>query len=167
MRTATAFLCALLFLLVPGVSAAKPPRAELLGISLGMPEDEAHERLVRIGTLSPGPTHERESEAQASWTLRAGPWAYVALGLHDNQVAWVTAFARPKGHRVRYRDLGSLAECQRSGAYFFIWRVPARGSQPAYKVIARGTDSLYVDSVSLAPEGAGAHDHEETGHETH
>jgi hypothetical protein len=133
-----------------------------------MPEEEAREHLARIGTLSPGPAHEKESEEQGTWTLRRGPWVYVALGLQDERVAWVTAFARPEGRRVRYRDIGSLDECQRTGAYFFIWRVPAQGSRPAYKVIARGTDSLYVGSVSLAPDGKlGARNLEGSGREAH
>jgi len=130
-------------------AAARPPRAELVGLRLGMPEGEAQARLAKLGTRTAEKPLERESEEQESWSLRHGPWGYVSFGVEAGRVLWVTAFGRREGPRVRYRDLGSLAECRRSGTYFFTWKVPPRRKAAAYTVIARGADSVYVGSVSL------------------
>src|SRR5882672_5479442 len=123
----TRFVVATLMLLaVATAAAARSPRAELVGLRLGMPEEKAQAMLTKLGTRATERAREREAEEQESWSLRRGPWGYVAFGVEDGRVRWVTAFARREGPRVRYRDLGSLAECQRTGTYFFTWRVPAR-----------------------------------------
>ena len=151
MRPATCVLTAMLLAAFAGAAFAKPPRAELAGLRLGMSEEEAHERLARLGTRNPAGEAGGENEGQESWALKRGPWGYVALSIKDDRVAWVSVFARKEGPRIRYRDLGTLAEARRTGAYFFTWRVPAAGRAAPYTVIARGTDSVYVASVSLAP----------------
>ena len=130
---------------------ARPPRAELVGIRLGMSEEEAHEHLSKLGKQAQE-KNEREEEEQESWSLDRGPWGYVALGVEEERVRWVTVFARRGGPAVRYRDLGSLEGSRRSGTYFLTWSVPARAGARPYTVIARGNDSLYVTSVSLVSD---------------
>lgn len=140
---------AVLLILAATLAWAKPPRAELAGLRLGMTDDAAHAALAKRGAPIREHGHERESEEHETWSLARGPWSYVSFGVVDERVSWVTAFARTGGQRLRYRDLGSLDACRRTGTYFFIWKVPAVGKARAYSVIARGTDSVYVTSASL------------------
>ena len=149
MRTVTLAVTAVLLLLAAPMASAKPPRAELAGLRLGMSDEAAHETLAKHGSPLRDSGHERESEEHETWSLKRGPWGYVSFGVVEEHVSWVTAFARRGGPRLRYRDLGSLDECRRTGTYFFIWKVPAARDARPYSVIARGVDSVYVTSVSL------------------
>src|SRR5436190_10867110 len=150
MRTVTAILAAAMLMTLAAGAESRSPRAELAGIRLGMTEEAARERLAKQGAPASGARAKREEDEQETWSLRRGPWGYVTLGLAGGKVHWVTAFARRNGPRVRYRDLGSLDESRRTGTYLYIWRVPTRRDAPPYTVIARGGDSLFVTSVSLA-----------------
>ena len=149
MRIPVLVLIVVLLLTFIATASARPPRPELVGLRLGMSEEQAHETLAHRGKPLHGNGEESEHGRQESWSLDHGPWGYVAFGLDAERVRWVTAFARRTGPRIRYRDIGSLAECKRTGAYFLTWRVPAAGERSPYMVIARGTDSTYVTSVSL------------------
>lgn len=147
MRRVFPFLALLLLAAAP--ARTRLPKPELAGIKLGMEAEEARERLGKQGAPAQSKEQEHEGGEQQSWSMKRGPWGYVALGFAGERVHWVTAFARPGGPRIRYRDLGPVDMAQRTGTYFFIWRVPANGAAPAYSVIARGTDSVYVSSVSV------------------
>ncbi len=142
--------------LAVSAASAKParvPRADLAGIRPGMSEDAVHAQLARRGGASATDRDEREgNERRETWTFRRGPWGYVALAFgNGDAVRWVTAFARPTGRsRVRYDEIGPMDQAQRTGNVVYLWRVPPRAGAPAFTVIARGTDSLYVSSVSLA-----------------
>src|SRR5256885_1720929 len=149
MRPTRSVLATLVLLAFASPAAARPPRADLVGLRLGMPEEQAQALLSKQGTRTAEHAQEREEEEHESWSLRRGPWGYVAFGVDEGRVRWVTAFARREGPKVRYRDLGSLADCKRTGTYFFTWSVPARGGAAPFTVTARGNDSLYVASVSL------------------
>ena len=144
------FTCSAILLMLLAIPAvAKPPRAELAGIKLGMSEETAHESLEKRGTKQSEKEKEGERDEQESWQLKRGPWGYVAFGVASGRVGWVTAFAREDGPRIRYADIGSLAGSHRSGTYYVKWKVPATGRARAYTVIARGRDSIYVASVSI------------------
>lgn len=149
MRNPVPALIVLMLFAFVGTASAHPPRPDLAGLRLGMSNEQASETLARRGKPLHGNGEESERGVQESWSLERGPWAYVAFGVDGGRVRWVTAFARRTGPRIRYRDIGSLADCQRSGFYFFTWKVPATRRRPPYMVIARGTDSTYVTSVSL------------------
>ena len=138
-----------LLLLAAAQAKIRMPKPELAGIKLGMEAEEARERLGKHGTPAQSKEQEHEGEEQQSWSMKRGPWGFVALGIAGERVHWVTAFARPTGPRTRYRDVGPIDLAQRTGTYFFIWRVPASDAAAAYTVIARGTDSVYVSSVSV------------------
>ena len=155
MRHACLFLALAALVVLASTANARPPRAELVGIRLGMSEEEAHAQLSKQGKRAEE-KHEREEGEQESWSMDRGPWGYVALGVEDDRVRWVSAFARRDGPRVRFRDLGSVEESRRSGTYFFTWKVPARAGAAPYTVIARGNDSLYVTSVSLVSDSTEA-----------
>ena len=159
MRTATLALGTTLLITLATAAPARMPRAELAGLRLGMSEEAAQESLAKRGTKAQENPRERERDEQESWALRQGPWGYVSFGIEDDRVSWVTAFARRAGPRIRYRDLGPLSRSRRTGNYFFTWKVPATRSARAYSVIARGSDSVYVASVSLVRAGQeAAHD---------
>src|SRR5260221_323822 len=90
------FTCsAILLLAIPAV--AKPPRAELAGIKLGMSEETAHESLEKRGTKQSEKEKEGERDEQESWQLKRGPWGYVAVSVASRRVSWVSAF--PPDHR--------------------------------------------------------------------
>ena len=148
-RSSYPLLSATLLLTLATASPTRMPRPELAGLRLGMTEEAAHESLEKRGTKSQEKLQEGEADEQESWSLQRGPWGYVAFGVEDERVSWVTAFARRDGPRIRYRDLGSLARSQRTGNYFVTWKVPATRGARAYSLIARGGDSIYVASVSL------------------
>jgi len=161
MRLAVLSLASLaLFTLAP-VASARGPVSELAGVRVGMPEDRAHAALARHGTRGQERAEREREDEQETWTLRGGPWATLAFGVSDARVRWVTAFARTSGPRVRFRDVGPVAAGHRSGRYYVRWQVAASGGTPAYAVIARGTDSTYVTSVSLDGREAAAMDSSE------
>ncbi len=149
MRNSVPALVVILLLSSIATASAAPPRAELAGLRLGMSEEQARETLARHGKPLRGKGEESERGEQESWSLDRGPWAFVAFGIDGERLRWITAFARRAGPHIRYRDIGSLADSKRSGFYFFTWKVPAARGRSPYLVIARGTDSTYVTSVSL------------------
>jgi hypothetical protein len=149
MRHAFLILPTLLLLLAAAPSKTRMPKPELAGIKLGMEADAARGQLAKHGTAAASKEQEHEGGEQQSWAMKKGPWGYVALGFQGERVHWITAFARQEGPRIRYRDVGPVDLAQRTGTYFFIWRVPAHGDVAPYTVIARGTDSVYVSSVSV------------------
>ncbi|MBI5710511.1 MAG: hypothetical protein HZC42_09440 [Candidatus Eisenbacteria bacterium] len=126
--------------------AAKRPPTELLGVRLDMPDHEVQRRLLRIGTLVAG-----AGTPKQSWALRDRRYGYLVVRYGpDWRVRWVTGFARKEGRRIRYGDIADLKDAQRSGYYIFTWDVTPPGGGESYVVSARGSDSLYVSSVSLS-----------------
>jgi len=151
MRNVIGSLLLTVLTVLPTAALAKPPRAELAGVRLGMAEADAQARLSKLGKRTSEKDREREEDEQESWSLSSGPWGYVTFGVEEGRVSWVTVFARREGPHVLYRDLGSIAEARRTGTYFFTWTVPGHAGAEPYTVIARGSDSLRVSSVSLLP----------------
>ncbi len=138
---------------------ARPPRPELAGIRLGMSEAAVHEKLASGGALVPESRFEREREEHETWKMARGPYGFVALGFAGDRVSWVTAFARAQGPVIRFRDVGTLAECERPGNWQCIWKVEGASGRDPYWVVARGRDSLRVASISLLrPRSAAAPD---------
>lgn len=136
-------------LALAGPAAARSPLHDLAGIRVGMSEHEARERLERAGATTGGESEERDEDAHQSWQMKRGPWGYVVIGFADERVDWVTAFLRPDASPLHFDQVGPVAASQRPGNFLSVWQVPARGSAPAFSVIARGRDSLNVASVSL------------------
>src|SRR5262249_11438971 len=106
MRHITLTLTSIMLLTLASTAAAKPPRSDLAGLRLGMPEGAAQEMLEKRGTKQGEKEREGEREEQESWRLERGPWGYVAFGVDAGRVIWVTAFARETGPRIRYAELG-------------------------------------------------------------
>jgi len=137
---------ALALLLLSAATAAGVPPGNLLGITLGMDESEARRKLLRIGT----PATSIESLKQ-SWALKDRRYGYLAVR-YDREwhVTWVTLFARPKGPRVRYRDIGDVKRARHVGRHIYTWSVTPVGSRPGYTVTARGTHPDHLSSLSLS-----------------
>jgi hypothetical protein len=132
----------LLALAGPAMAGRVPDR--ILGIQLGMRDDDVRHRLSRIGE----PVAGRESLKQ-SWTIRDSCYGYIVVRYDaERRVKWITAFARKDGRRVRYSDVGDPDQASRSGLYSYTWDVRTeRGDR--YVVVARGSDTDYASSVSL------------------
>lgn len=153
-------------------SAAAKEKSPLLGLEIGMTRHAALERLEKIrhegdehGTERRERDSDRggESEAEAGqeiWTLTDPRYASVVLHFgHDEKLEWATAFSRPGGRPVLFRELGDLRRARRAGNTIYVWSVPARGRWPGYQLVARSQDPDTVRSVSLTVRvGTGAPD---------
>jgi hypothetical protein len=162
---AAALLLAAAPAIAKGPQAPKPPKAVLAGVRLGMTEEQVREKLSHTGTAAPekkGRESEEEGDQQ-TWAFQRGPYAFVTIGYRDERAFWVTAFLREHGKPVRFSDVGPLATAMPSGNRQWIWNVQAHGDEPAYRVIARGRDSVNVVSISLLHTGplSQPHGHEE------
>ena len=140
---------AALSLAAVGAAEAKSPPRDILGLRLGMGEAEAHRRLARLGKEA-GYEPAKLERNKELWEVRDGRIASVAVKFDDqHRVSWITAFSRPEGKRLRYRDLGDLEKAERQGYYIYMWKVPARGESRAYAVMARGSDPEKLGNYAL------------------
>src|SRR5690242_15959272 len=71
---------ALLLLAAASPSKTRMPKPELAGIKLGMEAEAARGQLGKHGTPVPSKDQEHEGGEQQSWSIKHGPWGYVALG---------------------------------------------------------------------------------------
>lgn len=137
---------------VPG--AGKQPKAEILGISLGMDVKAAHSRLQKIGRLE-----KEERKQQEVWFLKDDPnFAYLIIGFDSDykKVRYVTVKARDAGRGVRYSDVLDIKrarEIKAANNLEYVQQVTAQGDRPAYLVIARGTDPKYLRYYSIKKVG--------------
>lgn len=143
---------------VAEASARAVPRT-VLGVSLGMSEEEAHRVLRRVAEKQgdEGQKEEEEEEGRGRdeiWTLKRDPhFAKVIVGLDaGNRVRYVTALAKEGGRRMAYSDVAALkdAKAEESGVFRrYTWEVKPRGKSPGYLVIAQGRDPQYLMSLSI------------------
>jgi hypothetical protein len=132
--------------LVAAEAQAKQPPRDILGVRLGMTEQQAHRVLQGLGREE-GVASKKGKEL---WEVNHPRIAQVAIKVsRRGDIEWVTAFARRDVRRLRYSDVGDLQKARIAGSYIFEWDVPARGQEPAYRVVARGTDPDYVGSYSI------------------
>lgn len=142
-------------LLLLATGAARTARTEFAGIRVGMSEEQVGERLAHVATKRPDPPNERERDESQSWAFRRGPYGFIALGYTNQRVRWLSIFLREKGPRMRYSDIGPLASCERPGNFQCVWKVDASVSGGPCTVVARGRDTVFVTSVTVARMGAG------------
>src|SRR5438093_12097530 len=99
--TSRAWIFCGLLLLVPAAAPAKQPPMEILGVRLGMGEDDVHRRLLKVG--SPDSSQTEESEMDQLWKLRDRRWASLLVHFDPaGRVEWVTAYDREGGRYLRY-----------------------------------------------------------------
>ncbi len=65
---------------------------------------------------------------------------------------FITAKARENGKRVRYDEVLDIKKARQAGSQAnlnYIQDVPARGKKAAYKIVARGTDPIFLTYFSI------------------
>ena len=133
----------LLCLAVP--ASAKQAPIDLLGLHPGMSDSEVQHRLQKIGEVVRG-----ADRAKQTWRLSDPRYEYLVLRYDEDwRMHWVTAFAREGGRRVRYREIGDLSLATHTGQHFYSWTIPARPGTGTWTVVARGSDSRYLESISI------------------
>lgn len=144
--------CLLLLLLCVSVeaSAAKQPPPEILGVRLGMTKEEVRSRLEQIAERR---KEDREGKKQQVWIVRDDPRIdYLMVRFNpQQQLVYMTAVVR-RNARMRYRDLADLKDAQRAtdgSNYAYTWKVAAESTQPAYAVVARGSNAKYLNAFSI------------------
>jgi hypothetical protein len=152
-------IAACLVLLVGVVSIVEAldqkPRAEVLGLRLGMNEEDVRSRLSQLGKQQ---KEERESEGEGEqevWILNPTSEKrldYLVVKFdRDHRLHFIIAVAR-KGGRVRYADVVDLKKATRAtdGRNFsYTWKIAAEGREPASIIVARGSDSQYLTSYTI------------------
>lgn len=112
-------IATLAFTAAGGAGGLPPDR--LLGVRLGMTDQEARAALVKIGAVTRGADTRRQT-----WEIRDPRYRYLVVRLDDEwRVKWMTVFARPGGRSIRYRDVGDLSRGHRVGYYSWVWTLPA------------------------------------------
>ena len=155
-RMLTACLAMLLVGSMTTASSQKP-RAEVLGLHLGMQEDEVRSLLAKLGEQQ---KEERESEGEGEqevWLLNPKlekRLDYLVVKFdRAHQLRFIIAVAR-KGGGMQYADVADLKSAKRvtdgSGRNFsYTWKIAAEGKEPASIVVARGSDPKYLTSYTI------------------
>ncbi len=131
---------------------AKPPAAEILGIHVGMLQDEVVARLLKMGELVERKAEPagKELEMKQLWNLRDPRFSslIVRFDSHD-KLKWITAYAREGGPSQLYSDVGDTSLGRLAGRYIYTWKLEAQDSRPASVLTARGTSPERFSSMSL------------------
>ncbi len=150
MRT---FFCLLFLSVVTAFSGSERiPTGEILELHLGMTEEQAHERLQKIGTLA-----RTEEGWQEVWHLRDPAFTDVIVGVGDDgKLHFITLVAREgkEAKRKKYGELGDLKTARQMGDpriknFSFQWELPPRDGRPRTLVTAAGRDSKFPSTYSL------------------
>lgn len=132
-------------LLISTQFASANPKSDVLGLRVGMSNDKAVKHLQKIAKKD----HD-ERKQQEIWLLNNDPYfshIIIAFDKDYKNVRYVTAKARVNGKRMRYSEVLDIKKAVQLGSannYNYVMEVPARGSKPAHKIIARGTDKDYL-----------------------
>jgi hypothetical protein len=151
------------FMLAAAVHAAgspppAEPRRDILGVKVGMTEQEAHAVLQKIGRL-PNPRDRKRTEV---WEVNDPYFSHLAVQFEKktNLVHFVTAFAhgskKADRRRMRYDDVGELKKARRQivephprNNYKYEWLLGAAGRNPKINVVAWGRDRDHLDIYSI------------------
>jgi hypothetical protein len=144
------FVVALTLTLLSVPASGRSLLNNVLGLRIGMSQNEVHRRLQKIGTL------DREVRGrQEVWTLAREPgFATVLVGFDtDFKVRYVTAIAREGGSRMRYSELAPIKDAYAEtagGAYTrYTWEAKSGKQNGGYFLIAEGRDREYLRSFSI------------------
>lgn len=124
---------------------------DIFGISPGMNKEDAVRHLKEIGKLS-----REEEKRQQVWSLKNDPtYGYLAVGYDkDDQVRYVTAFAKPKdGQPKRFDQIGDLAKAKKEVTgpnHRYIWEIPVQKGKPEYSVTAQGDNADNLSMLTLS-----------------
>ena len=150
---------AVVFLLTAEILAAdKTPPPRVLGVKIGMKEEAVREFLRKIGKQHKEEKKEEEEEEggeEEIWTLTNDKnYESLIVGFdRKHLVRYVSVFAgKNSSGKVLYGDIGDVkkARVESTGNnYRYTWDVAAKGKMPHYLVIARGTNSQNLSSLSI------------------
>jgi anaerobic ribonucleoside-triphosphate reductase len=131
-------------------SANADVKSDVLRLRLGMSKEAAHKILQKIGKLE-----KNESKQQEVWALSDNQqFSYIIIAFNKEytEVRFITAKARENGKRVRYDEVLDIKKARQAGSQAnlnYIQDVPARGKKAAYKIVARGTDPIFLTYFSI------------------
>jgi hypothetical protein len=139
---------------VPGAttgSSKQPPR-DFFSLRIGMNEEMVRRRLHKIARQEKEEREEEEGGEQEVWILKRDPrFRYLLVKFsRDHCLNWITVVANPK--RVRYGDLANLDLATKATDginYSYKWKVETSNQQPAFLIIARGSDVEFLTSYSV------------------
>ena len=146
-------LVLLVFMFVAGsAAAAQKPTREVFGLRLGMSEEAVHERLRKIARQQKEEKEEEEGGEQEVWILRPdAKFNYLLTRFNEeHRLILLTVVAQPQ--QVRYADVASLNDATKATDglnYSYKWKVAATKQQPAFLIIARGSEAEFLTSYSL------------------
>lgn len=137
---------------------APPPTiassGEILGVSIGMPMEEARQKLDPL--RAPGPAYEPDAKEvqgrRVLWRLKETEYAWVMVWAGgDGKVTRVRATLRP-GNTKPFAEVGDLTTAVAADASSARWNL--RGAEgPNYRLIAQGADqrasSVYMFSLEM------------------
>jgi hypothetical protein len=153
-RQAVSFLLLLTFVVTASpVSAAKSVR-DVFGLKIGMSEESVRKKLKKIATQQKEEKEKEEEGEQEVWSLKKDDrFDYILTRFNrDHRLTLITVVARP--NRVRYSDIAQTKEATVASDgrnYSYRWKVERDGRQPAFLLIARGSNSEFLTSYSLYP----------------
>lgn len=149
-------IASFIFILVFSASVFSAPLPGILGVKLGMKEEAVRKLLQKIGKQQKEEKKEEEEEGgeEEIWILTNNPnYASLIVGFdRKHLVRYVTVFSVKKGSNVSYSAIGNVKEAKfesNPSNYRYTWDVAANGKNPRYLVIARGTDSKFLSSLSI------------------
>lgn len=129
------------------------PKAEIVGIKVGMKREEALKRLEKIGSKE-----RDERKGQEIWTLtdnRQYSHIIIAFERETDAVRFITAKAREGGVPVRYGDVLDVKKAKQVGAvnnYKYMLKIPSKGKKKGYTLVASGRDQYYLTYFSIEEE---------------
>ncbi len=136
--------------------------ADVLGIRIGMPNEEAAKRLRQIGRLE-----KEEKKQQEVWVLNDDPrYSFLIIGFdkEEQDVRYVTAKTRENGTPVRYGDVMDVGKAQHISSannHKYVQEKPRSLLAHGYSIIASGTDPNNLTYLSLKKQGSGEEEKEE------
>jgi hypothetical protein len=145
----------LVFMAVDVQAALKQPR-NLLGLQIGMSEDEVRGKLRKIGKQQKEEKERGGEEGeQEVWMLeRDSRFDYLVARFDgQHQLSFMTAVAR-RGLGVRYADVADLKDARHATDglnHVYTWTIAASGKRAGYVLVARGSHPELLTSYSLYP----------------
>lgn len=138
----------------PG-AAAREPRGEVLGVRVGMSEEEVRGALGKVGRQLPG----QDTKSQV-WEVRDRQISHVILKYdRGRRVRSLTAQAHTAEskdrRRMRYGEVGNTGRAfQKPPAgeksnFVYSWSVEPKGGALGYVVVARGSHPEYLTTFSI------------------
>ena len=152
MRKSLVLALLVLMFAVGSAAAAQKPTREVFGLRLGMSEEAVHERLRKIARQQKEEKEEEEGGEQEVWILKHDAKSDYLLTRFNEEHRLILITVVAQLQQVRYADLASLHDASKATDgvnYSYKWKVAATKQQPAFLIIARGSEAEFLTSYSL------------------